>query len=109
MRENGGRECRKAGRGGGQREEKEMDIRSESMQEPHSCVQHRVCVTSRNWLKTGKSGHVLPSSNASMDLAVSMSRLLWSLSWGREGEEERKERRRGRWRSKIDVKEGEIM
>lgn len=39
--------------------------------------------TSRNWWKTGKRGHVLPSSKASMDLAVSMSNVLWSLSWGR--------------------------
>lgn len=37
--------------------------------------------TSRNWWKTGKRGHVVSSSKASMDLAVSMSKLLWSLSW----------------------------
>lgn len=38
--------------------------------------------TSRNWLKTGKSGHDLPSSRASINFAVSMSKLLWFLSWG---------------------------
>ncbi len=46
---------------------------------PHNPVRGKG-FTSRNWWKTGKRGHVLPSSKASMDLAVSMSKLLWSLS-----------------------------